>query len=181
VTPGGNRLLIVKVNPRDVVSVPQYESHPKMRVATYTVVDEIKDVVKELDKVVYTAAAKELAPDRGSEDDAALPTDSDDYDTGFDDGTTDNEKGNEYGESRDYDLTGGYLKGYNDGFHGRDFNPPELADSESDDDESDDEFQAGRSLGEDDYSDGRDYGASLEDNASEIFKDGYRAGYNGEG
>lgn len=49
----GNRLIIVKVNPRDVVSVPNFEKFTKMRVCEYIVLDEIKDVVKELDKIVY--------------------------------------------------------------------------------------------------------------------------------
>ncbi len=62
-TESGNRLLIVKVNPKDVVSVPKYEGHTKMRVCEYTVVSEIKDVVKELDKVVYTSEAQEIVPD----------------------------------------------------------------------------------------------------------------------
>ncbi len=64
----GNRLLIVKVNPKDVVSVPRYENHPKMRVSEYLVVNEIKDIVKELDKVVYTAKAETLEPDFDDED-----------------------------------------------------------------------------------------------------------------
>ena len=64
VGPGGNRLLVVKVNPKDVVSVPHYAGHTKMRVCEYVVVDEIKDVVKELDKVsVYKADATPAEPD----------------------------------------------------------------------------------------------------------------------
>lgn len=59
----GNRLLIVKVNPKDVVSVPKYEGHTKMRVCEYTVASEILDVVKELDKVVYTSNAEEINTD----------------------------------------------------------------------------------------------------------------------
>ena len=68
ITEGGNRLLVVKVNPKDVVSVPKYDNHPKMRVSQYLVVSEIKDIVKELDKVVYTSNAETFAPDRNDDE-----------------------------------------------------------------------------------------------------------------
>ena len=58
---GGNRLMVVKVNPADVVSVPKYEGHPKIRVCKYVVVSEIADVVTELDKVVYSATGTEVS------------------------------------------------------------------------------------------------------------------------
>lgn len=66
---GGNRLLIVKVNPADVVSVPKYENHPKVRVSKYVVVSEITDVVKELEKVVYTSTGQDFSPDFAEYDD----------------------------------------------------------------------------------------------------------------
>lgn len=75
---GGNRLLVVKVNPKDVVSVPKYDNHPKMRVSQYLVVSEIKDVVKELDKVVYTSNAETFAPDRSDDEWSEYEGDCDD-------------------------------------------------------------------------------------------------------
>ena len=62
----GNRLLVCKVNPANVVSVPEYAKFTKMRVCEYTVVDEIEDTVKELDKVLYKTddtGVSEAAPD----------------------------------------------------------------------------------------------------------------------
>jgi hypothetical protein len=82
----GNRLLLVKVNPKDVVSVPKYEGHTKMRVCEYTVVNEIKDVVKELDKVVYTSNAGDLEPDYNDDYESDDYCDEDDSDDCSDEG-----------------------------------------------------------------------------------------------
>jgi hypothetical protein len=137
-----NKLLIVKVNPKDVVSVPKYESHPKMRVAEYTVVSEITDVVKELDKVVYDNDATVLAPDGIDCDGCEFPSDDDHgkveknptnkvkidttsgwdenkYREGWNDADTDCYDGQPYGYSRDYTEVNSYRVGYNDRFNGR--------------------------------------------------------------
>jgi len=146
VAEGGNRLLLVKVNPKDVVSVPKYDGHTKMRVCEYVVVSEIKDVVKELDKVVYTSKAEEIQPDNddwddGDWEDEDFDNDPNDglsvsnkdtvlwdgneaYDAGFNTGRNDRSDGAEYGHSRDYGLKGDYLKGYNDGYNNRQYNAP---------------------------------------------------------
>jgi hypothetical protein len=127
----GNRLLIVKVNPKDVVSVPKYEGHTKMRVCEYTVVSEIKDVVKELDKVVYTSNASNLEPDYDFDDnDDYGDYDDEDFDSideneqesefnaGYDLGRHDARNGLEYQASLDVDSSDtfkdGYMEGYND-------------------------------------------------------------------
>jgi hypothetical protein len=193
VSEDGNRLLIVKVNPRDVVSVPKYASHTKMRVATYTVVDEIKDIVKELDKVVYTSDAKVLAPDRKDDDFTAsqkpevvdADVENEFYLQGFDAGDNDNINGDEYGYSRDYDRKGNYLKGYNDGYNSRDASIPfpddhsDCAGCETAVSDADREYADGLSLGEDDFNNGFEYQENLSAYASESFKDGYRDGFNG--
>jgi hypothetical protein len=137
---GGNRLLIVKVNPKDVVSVPRYESHPKMRVSQYTVVSEITNVVQELDKVVYTASAQTINPDDQtdwddlSDDDAdgtcdgsdTCSCDDDDsdinpdheseYKDGYDAGASDSRWGHGYQSSLDLDASEPFKQGYQDGF-----------------------------------------------------------------
>lgn len=83
---GGNRLLIVKVNPKDVVSVPEYAGHTKMRVCEYVVVDEIKNIVAELDKAaVYRTDATPAIPS-DDEDDTDYSTD--DCDCEYCSGTT---------------------------------------------------------------------------------------------
>jgi hypothetical protein len=196
VSSSGNRLLIVKVNPRDVVSVPKYADHTKMRVSTYTVVDEIKDIVKELDKVVYTAKATSLTPDR--DDDVVAPKaavssvvegTAVDYDEGYSEGESDRiafdagEDG-EYGSNRDYSRKGQYVRGYNAGFKGNSYNAP--ADIEEvdpyilDSAQEDNDYIAGVELGDDDYNSDAGYMENLSPSASEAFKDGYRDGFNGD-
>lgn len=151
-SPTGNRLLLVKVNPADVVSVPQYESHPKIRVCKYEVVDEIKDIVKELEKSVVGKSAQPIQPDAPSKEDLKKALDEelaeremkrsstgktpqrpsdpdwDNYDLGWQHAETDLDEGNDYGESRDYGLMGDYRLGYNDNFNGRGYNNPNAED-----------------------------------------------------
>lgn len=141
VVEGGNRLLLVKVNPKDVVSVPKYEGHTKMRVCEYTVVSEIKDVVKELDKVVYTSNAANLDPDYNSDynDDycgdydksdccdsgcsccESVDNDEDEFDdeyhAGYDAGKADAEDGYQYQANLDSDSSDAFKHGYEDGFN----------------------------------------------------------------
>ena len=146
---GGNRLLIVKVNPADVVSVPKYENFPKMRVCKYQVIDEIKDVVKELENVVYKSDGSELTPDiEDIYDDAGdytendqpkkwdgvvdttSPFNADSYSEGYAVGITDFDNGEDYGWSRDYSRENSYRIGYNDAYNER----PNQLDTEPDDD-----------------------------------------------
>ena len=133
---GGNRLLIVKVNPKDVVSVPEFKDHTKMRVCEYTVVSEILDVVKELDKSVYTSNAQELTPDRCDDtcecdkSEYDYPTDGDsghsddeysneesDYERGFDLGKEDIQNGLEFQFSVYVDDSNEFKDGYSDGYN----------------------------------------------------------------
>jgi hypothetical protein len=141
----GNRLLIVKVNPKDVVSVPKYQNHPKMRVTQYLVVSEIKDIVKELDKVVYTSNAENLAPDRtddGSYDgDAGVGP----YDEGYTAGEEDYHDEKLYGYSIDTTRGGDYESGYEDGYFQEGYNSPQSTDSSGD--ESDDSSGCGDNCG----------------------------------
>jgi len=142
-TANGNRLLLVKVNPKDVVSVPKYEGHTKMRVCEYVVASEIKDVVKELDKVVYTSNAGNLEPDYNadysddydgdyddndrdydSEEDNSCGTDSCDcsseddaeYQAGYDQGKHDANFELEYMTNLDHDASDAFRDGYAEGF-----------------------------------------------------------------
>lgn len=196
----GNRLLIVKVNPKDVVSVPKYEGHTKMRVCEYTVASEILDVVKELDKVVYTSNAETLNSDWNSDDE--------DSDDGFDDGCGDDcscesksttskvdttsawnesayregyivgesdlNNGEQYGFTRDYSRENSYRIGYNDGYNER----TNQADADVPSEEDEAEYRAGYELGESDSVNNLAYKASLEWDYSDMFLDGYADGYN---
>lgn len=158
---GGNRLLICKVNPADVVSVPSYEKFTKMRVCQYTVVDEIKNVVQELDKIVYKADVDTGVTETADEDPVDLDEDvsetndkatrdllrtkfnpetddADQYLAGFDDGESDQCGGWAYGYSRDTEAGDSYRKGYNDGYNQRECQVTPNYD-ESDTDENDDD------------------------------------------
>jgi len=206
VAEGGNRLLLVKVNPKDVVSVPKYDGHTKMRVCEYVVVSEIKDVVKELDKVVYTSKAEEIQPDDndwddGDWDDEDFEDSNDDltvsnkdtvlwdgseaYDSGFNTGRDDKNDNKEYGHSRDYGLKGDYLKGYNDGYNLRSYNSPSKDSGCCDggcgctEEQIADntEFMDGYNLGQDDFKNHLPYEHSLEAEDSPMFKKGYHAGW----
>ena len=139
----GNRLLIVKVNPKDVVSVPQYSGHPKMRVSQYFVVSEIKDIVKELDKVIYTSNAEVFSPDSDGytdEEDAeekdhdaeecndescdcgfcrsspVSAADESEYTAGYKLGQSDCTSGREFRESVDANASDLFNDGYADGY-----------------------------------------------------------------
>jgi hypothetical protein len=137
---GGNRLLIVKVNPKDVVSVPKYEGHTKMRVCEYTVASEINDVIKELDKVVYTSKAEEIQPDNDDYDSEEDYSDSNDdlcdnsacscsseqndcdvveqeYIAGTKDGKNDRSSGLDYGTNMRSESSMDYHNGYFDGYY----------------------------------------------------------------
>jgi hypothetical protein len=187
---GGNRLLLVKVNPKNVVSVPKYDSHTKMRVCEYTVVSEINDVVKELDKVVYTSNAGNLDPDYDDGDWDDEEYSSNDvgvgpYDEGFNIGRDDSDDGFEYGASRDYSKKGDYLKGYNDGYNNRDYNMPEEenhcasgCDCSESTDVDDEEYNNGFRIGGEDYTQFKSFGYSLKKSDSQMYNRGYEDGWN---
>ena len=197
--PSGNHLLIVKVNPKNVVSVPKYEGFTKMRVCEYTVVSEITDVVKELDKIVYTSKATPLAPDNKPVTPAPQPSavaglevfNPDDYQQGYDVGQQDRDEGEMYGYRRNYSGGKSYRKGYNDGYKLRDNRKAELSgvklpsdipadkDTEYDVDAADEaEYNRGYDLGEEDALNFEAFQANLDIDESDSFKEGYEAGYN---
>jgi hypothetical protein len=197
----GNRLLIVKVNPKDVVSVPKYEGHTKMRVCEYTVASEILDVVKELDKVVYTAKAEAFVPDASdeasdeeyySEDDSCdscacgnksaatgkvdttSPWNEEAYRDGYDTGEADAAHGFQYGTGRDYSRENSYRMGYNDGYNQR---PNAADDAASEESDTDDEYIIGYEQGEQDASNRLDYQTNLDPDGSDVYREGYSDGF----
>jgi hypothetical protein len=76
------RLLVVKFDPQDAVSVPDDCDFQKLRVCKYTVVEDITDTRKEIDKPVYEA--NKVIYNDDDED-----YDSDDYADDDDDGLDD--------------------------------------------------------------------------------------------
>lgn len=198
-TASGNRLLIVKVNPKNVVSVPKYEKHPKMRVSEYVVVSEIKDVVKELAKVVYKSDATEIAPDRkytaakninlAPKVDTTSPWNASKYAEGWEVGCRDVAEGQPYGTSRDYSEENSYRIGYNDAYNGRpnklDFDgtcsgccPDCDCEEHGDEAEYEEEYEAGYEQGRRDAEDNLPYQENLSIDAHPMFKNGYEDGYN---
>jgi len=146
---GGNRLMLVKVNPKDVVSVPKYENHPKMRVSQYFVVSEIKDVVKELDKVVYTSNAQNLDSDYDSSDWDAVAEDEsyEDYDSCP---WTDEEDSNSEDTAENSSKNDIGVGPYDEGFH----------------------------TGDDDSKSGLAYATNRDNNRKGDYLKGYNDGYN---
>ena len=150
---GGNRLLVVKVNPKDVVSVPKYDNHPKMRVSQYLVVSEIKDIVKELDKVVYTSNAETFAPDR-SDDEWS------DYEDECDD------------ESDESDCEG------NCDSCSCDSKPSAKVKVDTTSSWDEVAYREGYSIGEDDAEFGNEYGENRDYSRENSYRMGYNDGYN---
>jgi len=206
---GGNVLLVVKVNPKNVVSVPKYDLFTKMRVCEYTVVSQITDVVKELDKVVYTASATPLSPDENHNDedqmddwnnddgddntfvkptiDTTSPWDESAYIRGWECGMDDVDNDNDYGYNRDYSEENSYRIGYNDAFNGRENQADsgcgadcDCGNKANEDQESADdaEYNEGYDTGKDDAIDLAGYQHSLDIDASDLFKSGYKDGFN---
>ena len=168
-----------------------------MRVCEYTVASEILDVVKELDKVVYTSNAEEINADWGSDqeptddacdDDCACESKSsttnkvdttslwnaDAYREGYETGESDLEVGREYGASRDYSRENSYRMGYNDSYNQR----TSQADLDVPDTEDDDDFEymAGYEQGEADAIES--LAKTNLRNRSDAFRDGYADGFN---
>lgn len=118
----GNRLLLVKVNPKDVVSVPKYENHPKMRVCQYTVISEINagEAVATLKKSVYNADGSEMCPDDCDccdccdEDDEH---DESDYNDGYHLAEEDFYNDMTYGASLHSNVSDEMATGYSDGWN----------------------------------------------------------------
>lgn len=71
---GEGRLIVVKVNPADVVSVPHDYASGKARVCKYVVLEELKDFYKPLSQHDYTPAYAE--EDESEEDEDEYPEES---------------------------------------------------------------------------------------------------------
>lgn len=118
----GNRLLLVKVNPKDVVSVPKYENHPKMRVCQYTVVSEINpgEAVATLTKSVYNADGSEMCPDNCDCCDCCDEHDEhdeSDYNDGYHLAEEDFYNDMTYGASLHSNVSDEMATGYSDGWN----------------------------------------------------------------
>jgi hypothetical protein len=176
---GGNRLLLVKVNPKDVVSVPKYDGHTKMRVCEYTVVSEINDVVKELDKVVYTSNGHSFESDYDESEDFDS---EDEYRLGYEAGQSDVEDGYEYKANLDPDSTDAFKDGYEDGFNENSTDSNECCGSGcgcAENTEADDEeYEKGFRFALEDYKEFKSYGYSLKEDDTLMLKKGYEDGWN---
>jgi len=113
---GDGRVVIVKVNPRDAVSVPLDHNCEKLRVCRYEVVAEMTDLDKVLEKAVYTSTAEELPPEDHLSDVEADEQYARNYELGFDLGKEDALGGEDYSSDVHLDTRDGYEDGYEAGY-----------------------------------------------------------------
>jgi len=113
----GNRVMIVKVNPRDAVSVPNDHNCAKLRTCQYTVIAELADYNKVLDKAVYTSEATEKMPEANPLK-KKIKTDNqsdEEYFTGRMDGELDANSGIQF--KTPSSKSAKYIRGYKRGYH----------------------------------------------------------------
>jgi hypothetical protein len=105
---GGSRIVVLKIDPKDVVSIPSDYNNAKGRCSSYQVVDELKvDAAKAFTKAVQTTANGSIAP-------VAVPTPTVDL-SGPKKGSSDFYKGYSHGyKGNDYDWNGPVA--YDEGF-----------------------------------------------------------------
>jgi hypothetical protein len=111
----GNRVMIVKVNPRDAVSVPADHGCAKLRTCKYTVLAEMADYDKVLENAVYTSDAHEKSPEESPV--VRMTSNNDDDELYFDgrrDGQLDAESGIPYMEP--VGKPSKYIRGYKNGY-----------------------------------------------------------------
>jgi hypothetical protein len=120
----GARVVILKINPRDVVSIPADYNDTKGRACRYEVVGELtpEEVQKALDGGVWTTSVVADYEDRDSDidgdeigDEVEQLTPRSEYDQGYIDGYRDGRGKNDRQVLED-DVVGEYDRGYTDGY-----------------------------------------------------------------
>jgi hypothetical protein len=113
----GNRIMIVKVNPKDAVSVPSDCNCQKLRTCQYTVVSEMEDYDKVLEKALYTSDAEESTPTKQPDAPKKLSSEEDDslYFDGRNDGKLDAAAGLSFQEANTDSVK--YNRGYRNGYY----------------------------------------------------------------
>jgi len=109
----GNRVMIVKVDPQHVVSVPIDSGFQKVRVCEYTVVSEMDDYTNVLSNAVYTSTATECKPSR-TVDKSTQNSKDEEYFEGRRNGELDMRSGVEY--ALDNNRSTKYNRGYRNGY-----------------------------------------------------------------
>jgi hypothetical protein len=122
VSNGGNRVMVIKVNPKDAVSVPSDCSCEKIRVCKYEIIGEMDDLTNLLTKAVYTSTGTDLDPDYNEDDDCCGCDGCDDETPHYNDESCccDEDNGCDHclGDSSDScpdDYDAGYERGFKDG------------------------------------------------------------------
>jgi hypothetical protein len=116
---GRGRVMIVKINPADVVSIPSDYNNAKGRAARYEVIGEHTSELEEaFTHSVYTAKGEVYtAPADAESDDAEYNAD---YDAGYADGSAAAEEASEacaeYDNNPPGDNTDAYVDGFEDGY-----------------------------------------------------------------
>jgi hypothetical protein len=118
-------LMVMKINPADVVSIPSDYNNQKGRCARYEVISEVTDYVQLQEKEVYSN--RDLGLDDEEYDDDHYPDDDcncpecvsildDDYEQGYADAMYESDNGNDP-NSRLSEYSDSYRSGYNDGWY----------------------------------------------------------------
>lgn len=131
---GSGRVMIVKINPADVVAIPSDYNNAKGRACKYEIISEHTSEIEEaFDKPVYSDKHFEDVEDNWLDNEGDENWDWDDensnepsdpadlneaYDEGYEEGVADADRGYEYDDSNAYldDMRAAYRKGYKAGY-----------------------------------------------------------------
>lgn len=126
----GDILLVVEVNPKDIVSVPTSASCQKMRVCEYKVVGKYEGDLA--NQMVNSVASSDKSVEKTYDANVDLA-----YDTGYDAGYSEDEFENPYDSETDEKLYDAYNNGYDDGCEQREEDDAEEEVDEQDSREDD--------------------------------------------
>lgn len=201
---GQGRVVIVKINPRDVVSIPTDYNYSKGRACTYEVVAE-HEYDERTEAFTRSVHASDAGPYHQGQD-------LDDYDIGFNDGYSDRMQDNDYAEDAfadnpDDKTNIAYINGYRDGWQQADedlASDKESLDSDHDYDDTEDTeeyssvetnmsaavwddpvvedaetavFNTGQYAGTEDAASGRAYGTTVNGYSIQVSPTAYWRGY----
>lgn len=121
----GDKIVVLKINPADVVSIPTDYNNTKGRCAKYQVIDVLSQ--EEFDRAmnvdVFQTSVYDTGTDSGWDDPSYPGYDNDnDWEDDYEDedGEYQHESGNADDDGVEYDFVAGYVSGYADGRMGYD-------------------------------------------------------------
>ena len=116
----GGRVVIVEINPKDVVSIPSDCNGQKLRTCKYKIVGEYQGALNSTYNSSYHVSADDVNEIGSDEDEVDERTYEDGYEDGFKQGKLDSDSGktmSTFLSNTDYeDYDDGYKDGYEDGY-----------------------------------------------------------------